>query len=64
MYHTALFTVCSLLYGQRGGHFDITVQVLPLVCVNVYTFNLDNCVSFFGGGISSINDLQCVYNIF
>ena len=32
----------------------------PLICVNLYIFYFYNCVSIFGGGISSINDLQCV----
>ena len=31
MYHTALFTVCSILYGPRGGHFDITVQAISIL---------------------------------
>ena len=30
MYHTALFTVCSILYGLRGGHFESTGQAISI----------------------------------
>ena len=33
MYHTALFTVCRILYGPRSGHFDITEVEERSVCI-------------------------------